>query len=509
MTRDVHTDFAVVGSGAGGAVTAYALARAHERVTVVERGRFVPAHEMPESELEALGSLYKDGGAQLNRSRTIALLQGTCVGGSTVLANMVCFRLPEDVRRDYANAGFDLRPDALAQSYDRVESVLNVHETKESRLNAASGKLEDGMRACGLRPRRFRHATLGCNGCGYCNVGCRFGAKMDAARTWIPMARRHGAEILPRMEAVRLLTRNGAVSGLLCRDLERDEPVLIRAKRYVLSGGAINTPELLLRSGILSDRVGRRMSVNIGAMMVADYPEPLDAFDGVQMGVYHRRDGYTIEQDHNPYLSFCLTQPPWLDRESADAPTLYRHLTTAGVLVPTAASGRVSMHPLNALLPRALRRARVDIELDEDARRAMVRGYKQLAKVFLASGARRVLAPTNRKVEMRSPDDTHLLDDALADRRNFAGLGSSHPFGGTPIGDDDRLDVVRPDFSVRGVANLFVMDASLFPQSTVVNPVLTVMAVADYAARSLGDVTQPVMIEEGPAHDARMLNAVS
>ena len=335
MIDEIRTDFVVVGSGAGGGVTAYHLARAGERVLVIERGRWVRSEEMPSSELEALATLYKDGGAQMNSALSMTLLQGNCVGGSTVLANVVCFRLPEDVRREYADHGIELPPERLRSSYRRVESVLNVHETKEGLLNRAAFRIEAGMRALGVEPRRFQHASIGCNGCGLCNLGCRYGAKMDASRTWIPMAEARGARVMPRTEALRLESRKGRVEALLCRDLDSGRLVRVRAQRYVLSGGAINTPELLLKSGILADRVGLRMSMNAGAMMVAEYPEPLDAFDGIQMGVYHEQDGYTIEQDHNPYLSFCMTQPVWLDRERARRPDLYRYLTSCGVLTPT------------------------------------------------------------------------------------------------------------------------------------------------------------------------------
>jgi choline dehydrogenase-like flavoprotein len=326
---------------------------------------------------------------------------------------------------------------------------------------------------------------------------------MDASRTWVPMARAHGAQVIERTEALQLQVRKGRVTGLLCRNIETGEPIRVRAQRYVLCGGAINTPELLLRSGVLTDRVGRRMSMNAGAMMVAEYPDPIDAYDGIQMGVYHEEDGYTIEQDHNPYLSFCMTQPIWLDRYKARRPDLYRYLTSCGVLTPTEPVGRVFLHPLRHVFRRMFHRAEVDIHLPDEDRRTMIRGYQQLARIYLASGARRVYAPTHRRVVIRKPGEVDVLEEVLSDARNISGLGSAHPHGGAAIGDSPRRDVLRPDFGVRGVANLFVMDASIFPTSMGVNPMLTIMAVADYAVQIIGDLRVPVRIEEGPAWEAR------
>jgi choline dehydrogenase-like flavoprotein len=503
ITRELRTDCVVVGSGAGGAVTAYYAARAGHQVTIIERGRWVRPEDMPPGEMEAFATLYKDGAAQMNSAVTMALLQGSCVGGSTVLANVVCFRLPETVRQAYASFGLELPRSELDASYERVESVLNVHETREELLNPVAFKLERGMRSLGFEPKRFRHAVQDCVGCGECNLGCRYGAKMDASRTWLPMAVERGAEVLTQTEAVQLEVTRGRVTGLICRDLSSGEGLRVVADRYVLSGGAINTPEILLRSRILPQRAGRRMSLNSGAMMVAEYPEPVDAFDGIQMGVYLEHERYTIEQLHNPYLSFCMSQPIWLDRLRDQRPDHYRYLTSCGVLTPTESVGRVFLHPLRKLLPSLFQRAEIKFRLPDTDRRTMVDGYKQLARIYLASGAKHVYAPTHHRVAISSPDEVNMLDEALHDASAIAGLGSAHPQGGAALGDDPRRDVVGPDYRVYGHENLYVMDASIFPTSMGVNPMLTIMAVADYASQFIVGERPPAVIEEGPAFAAR------
>jgi choline dehydrogenase-like flavoprotein len=217
-------------------------------------------------------------------------------------------------------------------------------------------------------------------------------------------------------------------------------------------------------------------------------------------------DDYTIEQDHNPYLSFTMTQPVWLDRERETRPDLYRHLASGGVLVPTQPVGRVFLSPMRRFLPRMFERAEYSFRLPDPDLATFVRGYQHLARIYLASGASRVFAPTHQRVEMRKPEDVSVLADALKDARAIAGLGTAHPQGGCPLGDDDARDVLTPEFRVRGVENLFVVDASVFPSSMGINPMATIMAVADQAFRHVGGQAPPDTIDEGPAHEHRQRN---
>ena len=129
MRGEVVCDVLVIGSGAGGSVVAYHLARSGERVVVIERGGHVRPEDMSDDELEMISTLYKDGGAQMNAASDMFLLQGSCVGGSTVLTNAVCFRMPEVVRAELENRGFDLIVADTAQADGSLSYKLNENLT--------------------------------------------------------------------------------------------------------------------------------------------------------------------------------------------------------------------------------------------------------------------------------------------------------------------------------------------------------------------------------------------
>lgn len=483
--RTIRTRFLVIGSGAGGSVVAYHLARRGEATVLLERGPWREPSDLDHDELRMLGSLYKDGGTQTNVAGDMFVLQGNVVGGSTVLANGVCFRMPEHVRRTWADGGFEIPSERLAASYGRVEAVLGVAPMAERTLNPAARPTAAAAERLGLVAGRFRKNLRACNGCGYCNLGCPYGRKMDASRTWIPRAIEHGLTLLPRHEALRVVTRRDRVDHVLARDLERDELVRIVAERTVLAGGAVNTPELLLRSSLHHGRAGRGTSFNVGSIMVAEMPTEVDAFRGDSMAWYVPGDGFVIEQVHNPPMVFALTVPGG-PRAHSDRMSRYRRLVAAGVLIPTAPRGRIGLGRLRALHPRLGARARIHFALGAEELGRMRRGFDTLARLFLEAGATRVYPPVLSDLELRGHADLPRMHAAMRHQADVPGFGSAHPQGGATAGEDARSCVVDGEFAVRGVHGLFVADASVFPTSIEVNPQLTVMALADRAVRSIG-----------------------
>ncbi|MCA8966569.1 MAG: GMC family oxidoreductase [Planctomycetes bacterium] len=502
MTEELDVDVAVVGSGAGGSVVAYHAARSGARTLLLERGPHLHPRDISHDEPEMIARIYKDGGAQTNNAADMFVLQGSCVGGSTVLTNGVCLRIPEPVRRSFAAHGFELPADELARSHERVESVLNVHPLAPSLHNPAVEPLAEGFRRMGHKPGGFRKNFLDCIGCGYCNVGCRYGQKLDAAQTWVPMALDRGAGLRPDTAVERIDHHRGRVLGLLCRDLVTGATLRVRADRYVLGAGAIGTPELLLRSRIKTDLAGRFTSFHVGAIVFGDFPQPLDGFDGDQMCLHVFTDRFLIEQCQNPPVSTALTLPGWYG-DHAQRMQRYRHLAALGVLVPTAPTGRVFLGLGHRIARRFFDHADVRFAASRDELTRLAEGMQLAGKAMLAAGATVVHPPLATGRSFASARDLDALPALVRRQSDFVGFGSSHPQGGARAGADPRHNVVGPDFRVHGMDNLFVADASVFPHALGVNPMLGIMAVADRAARFVLDAELPDSIDEGPAHRAR------
>lgn len=502
MSKTIQTEFAIVGSGAGGSVVAYHLAAAGAKVAMIERGPWLHPQDLSHDEPEMIARLYKDGGAQTNNDADMFVLQGNCVGGSTVLTNAVCFRMPEDVRHSFDQHGCHLPADQLARSHARVESVLGVAPLPTELHNPATSVLAGGFDRIGKEHGSFEKAMQDCIGCGYCNVGCRYGRKLDASQTWVPMSVQRGASVVPDTEIQRIEHARGRVTALLGRDKTTGESVRIVADRFVLAGGSINTPELLLRSGLHKGRAGKRTSFNAGGIVFGEFPEALDGYDGDQMCVHHIERRYVIEQIQNPPVSLALTLPGFYG-DHAERMQRFRNLAALGVLIPTRPTGEVFLGVGHRLLRRLFDHADIRFRLSPEELRDFRDGCKTAAKAMLAAGAKRVFVPCADPIVIERPEHLDRIDHGMRSQSELIGFGSSHPQGGAARGTDGQRDVVDERFKVRGLDNLFVADGSLFPHSVRVNPMLSIMATADYAVQSIAGITPVEHILEGPAHERR------
>lgn len=473
--RTETADVCVIGSGPGGAVSALRLAEAGLSTLVVERGPRVAAPDTSFREIEMVPRLYKDGGLQQNTSLDMFILQGSCVGGSAVLSNMVMLRPDDRVFEQWRRLGADLQPGDISCYFEGIEDALRVDTARQENVSSSTIAFMDAARSLGLSPISMNKALGDCTGCGYCNTGCPFGSKHSPLETYLPSAESRGARVLAETSVERIVHRRGRVQELMCLDLATGDAVRIRARQYVLSGGAINSSGLLLKSGIRKN-VGTRLSFNGAVMLTAEYAEEVDGFDGDQMTMFYRGNGYIVEPTHNPLMGAALTTPGWFE-DHGDLMKRQRNLAYTGVLVGTEATGRVIHSPFFGHEETQFRPTERDMGLIRV-------GLKEAARVLLEAGAARVLLPTYELIEIQTKAEIEKIDAAVTDVRRIV-FGSSHPMGGNPWCDDPSRGVVDRDLAVHGFENLHVVDASVFPSCIGVNPIETIMAIAEYGSRRI------------------------
>jgi choline dehydrogenase-like flavoprotein len=482
-TEEITADVAIIGSGAAGSVIAYRLAERGREVVLLEGGKHVDPRDFVEDERVQFARLFADGGMQMSVDARFQVLQGKCVGGSTVVNNAVCYDLPDRTLQrwndvDGLDAGLD--PDGLAESFKRLREWLPVYSQEGSkRLQAGGSKMAEGIEALGLDGNGgVVDANIkDCLGSGYCNIGCAYGKKLSALDNILPRAQREfagGVRIFSECLAEYIETKGRRATDVVCR-LSDGRRLRVAANTVVVAGGALASSLLLQRSGLGGKLAGTGLSFNVGAPLTADFKDELHSYDGLQITHGYRppgEDQLILESWFNPVGTQALMMPGWFS-DHYENMRRYPHLSCIGVVVGSQRNGKV----------KATRGRGMKLEYDPtDADlQLMLKGTKLAARIHFASGALRVMPMTFRSRSYRSLEQVNELDEIVRDNTDI-GLHTSHPQGGNAISRDPGKGVVDERFGIHGIENVYVCDASVFPSSVTVNPQLTVMALADYAA---------------------------
>jgi choline dehydrogenase-like flavoprotein len=500
--RTIEADVVIVGSGAGGGVSAEILSAAGLRVVILEEGAAIDTRENPTlREIPAFARLYRDGGMSPTHDGGVAVVQGRVVGGSTVVNWTSCFRTPEPTLRHWRDVhGIEgLAAEDLAPWFESMERRLGVVTWEHPNPN--NDLLARGAARLGWTFGSIRRNVRGCANLGYCGLGCPRGAKQGMDRTTIPAAVGDGALLATRLRAERIewrAQRAVAIEAIALDPSGRDPTgrrVRIEARFVVVAAGAIQSPALLLRSKLPDPhaRLGKRTFLQIHNYSMASMPERVDPFYGAPQSVYTNqftwRDGVSGRAGFNmeaagaqPVVSMNLVRA--VGERLAD---LARRLPHRHTLVSQIRDGFSDASPGGEVRLRDDASAVLEYPLDAFVWDGVRASYLAMAECQFAAGAETVLPATSDAPVYRSWGEAKRGIGSLELRSPNVVLHSTHPLGGCAMGADPRNSVVDSFGRHHGIENLFVIDGSVFPTSLGVNPSLSIYALAARNATALTD----------------------
>ena len=499
MSLHSHYDIVIIGSGAGGGTVADVVSRKTDPDTdilVLEGGPLWRHDQFNETERD-MGRLYFSRGAKPSKDLTVSLAAASAVGGSTTVYTGVSFRPPDRVMRHWRNT-FGL--DFLTENYvdgtlDVIEDDLNVHSLPRDWDNDNNRLFKEACDALGIPAKRLRLNLDGCEELGFCNLGCRVGAKQGTLEVQLPRAVDRGVQVVHNAWVDRI--SRDTVHFSVQEAPPRTAPNVVStdahhvsADSIIVAAGALNTPALLLRSqddlGWQNENVGRFLTLHPTYNVNAIYPEEIKNYRGFPKTWYvdefSESEGYYLETSFY-YPGVTAKNLPGFGAEHEHFMRRYEQMMSILILADDPA------RPENRVTTDRSGDPVLDYTVPDPVRTALAKGLRRSARLFMAAGCTEMMLPGSQK-DVIIPADADRLDSLITSNTlNFhqSPLSSAHPQGGARMGTDPAKTVVAPDGRLHGLDNVYVADASLFPTSVKVNPYETVMLLATHVAEKVAE----------------------
>lgn len=500
----IQADAVVIGSGAGGAIAAYELARNGKKVVVLEAGPYVPSEKFTEMMAVSMGTMYADHGGQSNSTGDIAILQGRCVGGSTVVNAALCFRTPDYYLRLWAKEyGLkNLTPSVLRPYFEKVEENLHITTVKPYETSAGADLIAKGLTKMKLPLGKARRNVKDCMNSGFCFAGCVSDRKQSMLVTYLPWAVAHGATIHADTRATQILADGGVAKGVKAEVVDPATGAVkaqmqIDAPIVVLAAGPIQSPLLLQKSGLAnsSGQVGKNFACHPTLSVTAEFDQDVKDFHGATHSLY--MDRHTLPEQGGYLLLNAVQDPveastqvePGTGKPFVAYMSRYKNTIRLISLIHDKNNGEVRWENGNK---------KIDYDVDDEDFEAMKKGLATTCKVLFASGARRVYIPASQKVEILRVEDVDKVISGLKNERARYRYTSFHPQGTCRMGADPAKTVVNQYGETHDVKRLYVADASLLPTSIGYNPSETVYALAHYICDRI-NVANPTVKRQAAA----------
>ncbi len=486
----------VIGSGAGGSAAAMAMAEAGLDVLMLEAGGFYSPDDMTQREEQMFPKLYWDSAGRTSADRKVRLHQGKGVGGSTLHNLNLCKRIDPVLLREWhrdRSLG-QLPPQKWQDLYTEVEALLQVSAVPADQWNRGNRLLQQACAKLGWRGAGLQHNRSGCVGSGFCEIGCAFDAKNNAAKVLLPRLIAAKGRVLTCAQAVRVVLDGGRVTGVELRAVDpiHGDPaqrLRVEAQAVVLAASATATPALLLRSGIAdpSQMTGQTLRIHPAVVAAGEFAEPVRAWQGIpqtfecseflRFGGDRGRPGDPRRLWIVPAFGHPMglaTMLPGIGAVHRSAMGRYSHLAVLTAMLHDETRGRVE--------PDGDLGLRVHYQLTAEDAEELRQGSQKIAELLFAAQAQKVWIPQAEPVQLRSPAELARAHDIDLD---FSQLTAVHPMASCPMSDDPLLGPVDSQGRHHSAQGLWIADGSLFPTSIGGPPQLSIYALGLHVGRAV------------------------
>ncbi len=515
MTIKSSYEYIIIGSGFGGSLAAYNLAKAGKEVLIIERGKWVVRDDScwDEVKLHLKDHLYRNRipfYVDQKKGKTEEMWADDTVGGMSTFYGCVSFRMRDDDftgspsadsgKRD-KNHSWPYGYNELAPFYDDAENLLGIagvagqdisepkrdtdylHHPPE-KLSSPSQRIWTAAKELGYHPFMLPMAinfsgNYGKNKCILCSTCdhylCKIEAKNDLSVTVLPKAIEAGAVLLPNTRTLKINGTWDSAESVDIIDQETGFKQTISCKNLIVAGGALSSPHLLLSSGIGTDRnsvIGKYLFRHANGVVAGILPKKSNPENTLQKQV-GISDFYFGDPNKKRFpegvwgmIQDVSSVGKGVIKENA--PLGFKNI-----------AGCISDYLINLMcmaedIPQ--RENMVSLKSKKTDKYGMPqmmvhhRYHKRdiKARNALYHEAKRILLAANAIPVYTMPFDTF-----------------SHAMGTCRMGAKRKYSAVNPECRVWGYDNLYVIDASVMPSGGSVNPSLTIAALALKASKEM------------------------
>lgn len=435
-----QTDVVVIGSGPGGAAVARELARMPLGlgITLLERGRDWRQH--PLYGTYPGGMLYTDKASFLYTQEGLNIIRPLMVGGATSMY-CGCAERPLPWWKERYHIDLDRFAEETVQA-------LRIKPLPPALRGAASTRLAEAAADCGmtwLPQDKFMQPARasGSFHCGAtCMLGCRCGAKWSAAE-YVDEAVNLGVDLWTGAKVMRVLHENGRVRGVMGNRNGRS--FRLYADVVIVAAGGIGTPLILQQSGLTQAGLGMTMDTTV------------------------------MVYGHAPYAGIGREPPMTWSCADDELGVLYSTLIDPWLNYPIAMLQKGPRYVLT--WPRWGRTLGIMIKLKDE-----ISGFvKAESRGFTISKG--LTADDRRRLHQAEQAAARILRQAGCDPDTIftTPLRGTHPSGTVRIGEMLTTNLETE------ITNLFVCDASIFPEALARPTVLTIISLAKRLAHHLAE----------------------
>jgi len=474
-------EVAVIGSGSGGGVAANILQEKYE-VGIFEKGSY--GNGETNNETFGYHNFYDTNGIQQTRGYKVLLLAGMGIGGGTSVNWTTSLRTPDKIldewdsltgQNNYFNSS------EFKSSMDYVCKELNV-DVENNRVPQKEVKLAEGIELNDLSykiiPRNTSNAD--CTESGFSTFG-RYDESINSTnKIWFSEDKFEPKNVFSDTNIKSLDIANGKATHI---NVENNGTLhKVSVDKVILAAGSLNTPKILLDSGYKNKQLGHNLKLHPVSGVAGKFSEEQKPWAGTMQGIYS--DDNLFRKDNYGYLLEGLPMHPSLffpffpnnNDKFDDFVESYKYWSGGIVLTSDTSSGSIiNKNPQHLW----------DYNLNDFDHNNLMHGMESLVRANYLAGAEEIMVATSPTMHWKKSSNEDIEEflnkvKAIKNQPFRMLLGSAHQMGTARMNPDPNLGVTDLNGKVHGLDNVFIVDSSVFPRCSGVNPMITIQSTSHF-----------------------------